>query len=293
MKTLLPNITFPKTLAASALICAITSTSLFAHESCEVDLTAGISINSQHIEFFAVNDEQTKPAISMYKIVDDNELIVGDKAVSLTAEQQLLVQNYASSMRALVPQVKSLAIEGVDLAIEGVDLAFTKLLGEGNEVGAELSQELLLVRETIESKISIEKGITFGLNGNDNHEMVNDFMGEEFEQRIESAVEKAILNSMGSLLLALGQEILFSDGDSNGFETRMESFGEEIEHEMETRAEVIEVKAEQLCLAIQKIDVLEEQLKASVIEVANFDVLTTNIRLSHRDEEKNKSKNLM
>ncbi len=294
MKTFLPNITFHKTLAASALICAITSTSLLAHESCEVDLTAGININSQHIEFFAVNDhEQNKPAISMYKIVDDNQLIVGDKTVNLTAEQQLLVQNYAGSMRALVPQVKTLAIEGVDLALEGVDLAFTKLLGEGNQVGAELSQELLLVRQAIDSKLSIEKGITFGLNGNDNHKMVDDFMGEEFEQRIESAVEKAIMNSMGSLLLALGQEVLFSDSANNGFETRMENFGDEIEREMETRAEVIEVKAEQLCLAIQKIDVLEEQLKASVIEVENFDVLTTKVRLSHRDEEKKNSKNLM
>jgi len=297
MTTSLPKISFRKTLAASALICAVTSTSVFAHESCEVNLTAGIKINSQSIEFFEVNknndDKSTKSAVSLYKIVDDNQLIVGAETVSLTAEQKLLVKDYSSSIRNLVPQVKTLAIEGVDLALEGVDLAFTKLLGEGNDVGAELSQELLLVRQAVDSKLSIKNGITFGLNGNDSSVIVNDLMGEEFEQRIESAVEKAVMNSMGSLLVALGQEMLFSDGNTDTFETRMESFGDDIATEMESRAEKIEVKAEQLCLAVQKIDGLEAQLKISIAEVAHFDVLNAKVSLSVNDEEKKSNNNLM
>ena len=300
MNNLSTRPTFHKTLAASALICAVTSTSIFAHESCEVDLTAGININNQSIEFFAANeinkdkaDEHVNPAVSLYKIIDSDKLIVSGKNIDLTSEQQVLVHNYANSIRTLVPQVKTLAIEGVDLAVEGVDLAFTKLLGQGNEVGSGLSKELLLIREAVDSKLSIEKGVSFGLNGTGKHDMVNDLMGEEFEQRIENAVEKAVMNSMGSLLLTLGKEILFSDGDNETFETRMESFGDNIANEMEVRAEKIEIKAEQLCLSIQKIDVLEEQLKKSIVELESFDVLTTKVSLSHRDEEKKNSKNLM
>lgn len=294
MKKLKTSATYQKTLAASVLFCAITSTSAWAHQSCEVDLTAGISINSQKIEFFAVDeDNEDETAVSLYKIVDDNQLVVGDETVKLSAEQQAIVHEYSSSIRILVPQVKTLAIEGVDLAIEGVDLAFNKLLGENNDVSGQLNQELLLVREAVDNKLSIEKGITFGLKGGDSNDMVNDLMGEEFEQRIESAVEKVVMNSMGSLLVALGQEILFSGGDSDAFEARMENFGDDIATEMETRAEKIEVKAEQLCLEIQKIDQLEEQLKMNVAEVASFNVITTKVRFSDIDEEENNNKNLM
>jgi hypothetical protein len=118
-------------------------------------------------------------------------------------------------------------------------------------------------------------------------------MGSEFEQRIENAVEKAVVSSMGSLLIALGQEMLFSDSADNTFETRMESFGENIANEMEARADKIELKAEQLCVSVHKIDQLEEQLKASITELAPFDVLTTSINLTHSDEQKKLSNNAM
>jgi hypothetical protein len=300
MKKLLTRVNQRYTLLASALLCAVTSTSLFAHEqqSCEVDLTAGLTINTQYIEFFAdQSNEEDKPTVSLYKIVDGNQLIVGDKAVHLTPEQQLLVGNYADSIRTLIPQVKSLAIEGVDLAREGVDLAFTKLLGAGNSVGRELSQELLLIRKAVDDNLSLEKGINFGHNGNNNSNVIiKGLMGEDFEQRIESAVEKAVMNSIGSLLVALGKEMLNSDGDSDTFETRMENFGDNIANEMEARAKIIERKAEKLCVAVQEIDQLEDKLKVSVDEVASFDVLTTKLHSSHHyddDEESKRDNKLM
>lgn len=294
MKKLMTISTFQKSFAASVMICAVTSTSALAHQSCEVDLSAGISINNRSIEFFAdTASDKDKPAESLYEIIGDNQLVIDDDAVKLTAEQQILVRDYATSIRTLVPQVKTLAIEGVDLAIDGVDLAFNQLLGQGNDVSSQLNQELLLVREAIDNKLSIEKGITFGLNGTDGQDMMNDLMGEEFEQRIESVVEKAVMSSMGSLLVALGQEMLFSGGDSDAFETRMEKFGDDIANQMEARAEKLELKAEQLCLEIQKIDLLEEQLKLEVDELAHINILTTKVDLSHNDEAEKKHKNLM
>ena len=58
MKTLFSTTIFHKTLAGSALVCAFASAPLLAHESCDVSLTAGISINSQKIEFFEANSEE-------------------------------------------------------------------------------------------------------------------------------------------------------------------------------------------------------------------------------------------
>ena len=269
----------PKTLIAVTVLSVFLSKALYAHESCDVDLDAGVTINESSIEFFSPDKNKQ----TLYKIDDDSNLIVNGDYVSLNDEQQELVEQYSSNIRAIVPQARNIALEGVDLAMDGVNLAFNELLGEGNDIGVDLTQELSSLKEEVATRFTIEHGFTIGENGLDDDEL----FGEEFEQRIESAVEKAVMGSMGSLLVALGQEMLFSGGDTDAFETRMESFGENIEHEMESRAEKIEQKAELLCLDVVEIDKIEDQLQASVESLEDINVIT--VKYSNNDHDDDKS----
>jgi hypothetical protein len=100
-------------------------------------------------------------------------------------------------------------------------------------VGNDLTQELSSIKKEVTERFTIEHGFTLGESGLDEHEL----LGEDFEQRIDSAVEKAVVGSMGSLLVALGQQMMFAGENDDSFETRMENFGENIAHEMELRAE--------------------------------------------------------
>jgi hypothetical protein len=270
--------TLPKTLIAVTLISVFISKALYAHDSCDVDLEAGLTINESKLEFF---DSENKGQ-TLYTIDSNYNLTVHGEDVSLNSEQQALVEQYSSSIRAMVPQVRHIAIEGVDLAIEGVDLAFNKLLGEGNDVGADLTQELSTLKEEVGERFTIAHGFTIGENGLEDDEL----LGEEFEQRIESAVEKAVMSSMGTLLIALGQEIMFSSDDTDAFETRMESFGENIEQEMELRAKEIERNADKLCLAAVEIDQLEEELKSSISALADINVITAKHTPGHKELDK-------
>jgi len=273
MKKIFNKNNITSSIVAATFIATLSSTSVYAHDdSCDVNLNAGFSIDEGRIEFL---DEENN---SLYKIMNDEKLIVSGEHIDLTSNQQLLVHEYSTNIRALVPEIKSVAIEGVDLALEAVNLVFTELLGEGNNVGDELTQELSSLKEEVSTRFSIADGFTIGADGLNGDEL----LGDEFEERIETVVETAVMNSMGSLLVALGQEMLFSGGDTDAFETKMESFGENIEHEMENRAEKIERKAEKLCIAIVEIDELEEQLKASIKPLANIDVIST--KINHSDE---------
>ena len=269
---------FHSSLIASALTISLASSAAYAHESCNVDLSAGFTINTSSIEFLQDESENDGEKPSLYKIIGGNKLFVDSKSIELTDSQQALLKQYDEKIRQLVPQVKSVAIEGVDLAVEGVNLAFNALLGEGNNVAADLTKELMLIREQVVAKLSIENGISVGVEGLESEEL----LGKDFDQRIESAVEKAVLNSMGSILIAMGQQMMTSDGDEQSFETRMENFGDTIEQEMTARAEVIEQKAEALCISIAKVDVLEEQLKSEVDQLANINVFT----VTQKHEEK-------
>ncbi|GHE86862.1 DUF2884 family protein [Thalassotalea profundi] len=255
-----------KTLLATSILLA--STSAFAHnasfstDSCNVEIEGGISITNDSLTF-------SKDKKSLYKI-ENNELFVSDKKVQLTDSQRSLLTQYSTSIRAVVPEVKGVALDAMDLAVDGVNLAFNELLGEGNSVGRELTTELGKLRSEIQFKFDENKTISFDEDGFDGEE----FFGEEFEQRIESLVETTITNSMGSLLIAVGQELLFSGGDPDAFEARMEKFGEQIEYEMESRGEQIEKRGEALCGSIANIDNIEELLKSSIDELSDTNFLT-------------------
>ncbi len=239
--------------------------SAYAHDGCDFELENGMKINLQTIEFVDDNEK------TLYKIEQDKTLIVDGKVIKLNAQQQALVTTYSKNIRTLVTDTKALALEGVELAIEGVNVAFTKLLGEGNSLSSDLTAELITIRQDVNDELSIEKGIYInqqGVNG-------SEFLSNDFEEKIETIVEKAVSKSLGSLFMALGKQLMDSKGDMSKFEEKMDNFGKEIEAEMDKRTDVISEKSEALCKKVTKIDRLEEELKRSIKELANIDVLST------------------
>ncbi len=251
-----------KTTLATAVLFVCTST--LAHDtSCDADIHGGVSIQQNVIEF----SQHNKP---LYKIVEDQFLYVKGEEISLDNSQQALVSQYSKSIKAVVPQAKQVALEGLDLAVEGVNMAFNELLGSGNNVGHDLTNSLNDIREEINQNLSLENGLYVDENGIDGENLI----GEEFEERIEAVMEEAIKNSMGSLLIAVGQEMMFSGGDMEAFETRMEAFGQRIEHEMETKGEALETSANAICSALVEIDKLENRMVDEIEAMADFNLLT-------------------
>jgi hypothetical protein len=264
-----------KILSVTVLLLIFSSVNLFAQDTCDIELDAGLTLNETTLEFFNVAKDSENNKQILYKIDNDQHLTVHGQEIDLNDHQQALVTQYAMSIRAMVPQIRTIAIKGVDLALEGVNLAFNELLGEGNNVGAKLTQELSTLRDEVATRFTVEHGITINENNVNNENFTGeDILGKEFEQRIKSAVETAVINSMGSLLITMGQEMLFSGGDTNAFETRMDNFGDSIADEMELRTEKIKLKADALCLAIADIDQLEEKLKTSIVALANINVVS-------------------
>ncbi|TWX73388.1 DUF2884 family protein [Colwellia sp. C1TZA3] len=256
-----------KTLIATVLIMA-SSTSYghdnsFSSESCHVDLNGGINIKAKEITF-------SKDKLPLYSITSNDTLLINGEEIALTAHQQSLLHNYSTHIRNVVPEVKSIALGAIDLAIDGVNLAFNELLGEGNKASAELTTQLTSIRGEVDAEFTRHENFYIDEEGFSG----KDFFGENFEQKIESAVESTIKNALGSLMIAVGQEMLFSGGDMNAFESKMENFGELIEHEMETRSARLEKRGEALCRSIIVIDKMEEQLKESIDEITDYDLIT-------------------
>lgn len=265
-----------KTLIASALILA--SSASFAHDTsfssdaCNVDLKGGINIDAKEITF-------SKNKVSVYTVTPQGELFLQGNPIELTANQQALLNDYSLRIRAVVPEVKAIALDAIDLAIDGVNLAFNELLGEGNDVSADLTEQLTGIRGDVDAEFASQKSFYIDENGFSGE----DFFSDDFEQRIESAVESTVQNSLGSLMIAVGQELLFSGGDMDTFETKMERFGEQIELEMETRSEGIAKRGDALCQSIITIDAMEEQLRNSIDEIAEFNFISISENTKHSE----------
>ena len=210
-----------KTLIATALILATSSSfasnASFTTDSCDADISGGIKITPTAIEF-------SKNKKQLYKIVDNEVLYVNEEQIDLTNSQQSLITEYSTSIRAAVPEVKDIALDAIDLASDGVNLAFNELLGEGNDISAEITAQLSEIRKEVNEGFTHDKEIYFDEDGFSGE----DFFDEDFEKRIESAVETTVQNSIGSLMIAVGQQMLFSGGDMDTFETKMENFGDKI-----------------------------------------------------------------
>ena len=248
----------------------LSSSVVFAHSfknSCDVDIHGGVEINQQTIKFFKKNRQNETP---LYKIVNDNLLVINGNKITLSKDQQEVVHNYSTSIRAIFPKVKNLALDGIDVAVDGVTMAFDGLLGKDNDISPNLVKELEQMRQQILTQFDPKKSIYInekGIKG-------SDFFSDSFGDHISSLVEKTVQKSMGSILIAMGKEMMSDHGNSGSFGDRMENFGDNLEKQMKLKTAKLEQRANGLCQSMVKIDALEEQLKNKIPKLANINLLT-------------------
>ncbi len=239
---------------------------LLAHQSCDIELSAGLEIKPTSMAFFEQGSGSENSKWALYAIDKNESLSIKGEKISLTDEQSALVNAYDTHIRQLVPKVKNIAIEGVNLAIDGVSIIFNSLLGEDNTVGQDLIIELTGLKQQLDVNLSDEHDIIIGVDGLESDIL----LGEDFEQRIESAMERAVMGSMGSLLVALGKQMI--NDDDQGFESKIDTFSQTIEREMESRAKIIEDEVEKLCADFIELERIETKLQESIEELQSINV---------------------
>jgi len=231
-------------------------------DTCRVEVEGGVKISPSEIEFL-------KKDVHVYKIVDNKTLIVNNNKINLNVSQQLLVSSYSNKIRKLIPDGKKIATDAIALASDGINLTFNELLGANNTLADKLNTYLTEINKQIELSFAEDKTIYF----NDGKIVGDDFFDENFEDKIETAVKDIVQQSIGAILIAVGQQ-LFSENGGETFESKMKKFGELLEAEIETRGREIENLASSLCEAVVDIDHLEEKLKNDISVLKNINVIS-------------------
>ncbi|MET0355843.1 MAG: DUF2884 family protein [Cellvibrio sp.] len=239
----------------------IFASSAFAGGSCDLELQSSLRISSSSLEFIKDGAEQ-------YRIVNDQDLWVANKKIALNQQQRLVVKDYALGVRAMVPEVRELTLDGVDLAADAMKLVFDEFLGADHQAPQEVNGAFRLLRKDVEKSFSTDQPIYLNQKGSD----ATNILGKEFRARVNEIMESSGEEIAWSFIKAIGASI-FSSNREQDFETSMKKFGARMEREMKQHSEKLEVSGNKVCHLAKQLDLKEEELKKSVNNIALFNFI--------------------
>ncbi|ATC96278.1 DUF2884 family protein [Pseudoalteromonas tunicata] len=250
-------------LAAPAMAHSNNHKLSFSSDTCNVELQQTLRITPLTLEI-----ENTQHQIML--IDEQGNLTLDGQNIAISNSQQKMLTEYASGLRSHMPQVAEIALEGVKIAGVAID-----------EISQAFGLKHMDGMTNLMDEVSVRINDGFYQNGTfvidqAQFDAIGDNLGEEFDQKIDKAMEEAVMNSVGSLLISLGSELIGAGGNMDEFENRMEKMAEQIEQKVELQANELEKKADALCGSIEQLAQVEHQLQQSLPELKNYDLFVAN-----------------
>ena len=141
----------------------------------------------------------------------------------------------------------------------------------GLYMGFDIKPDILAIMKVNFSVLRFATPFVIALNNPQN------FTGE-FEQEIEEIISESI----GTILLAVG-EAMISDDSSYGseqrlatFDDRIETMGKDLELEISASTNALAQKAEAFCLKLSELDKVESEIHRSIKALKQFNLIETN-----------------
>ncbi len=261
----------PKTLIIfSALLCLASFNS--QAKQCSINLNYGVIIDPSHVRII----DHGKTII---QINGTAQLFIEGRETLLNNEQQQLIAEFANSIRKQIPEIVSIAIEGVDIGLKAVNKVIGGLTGENSASQQKVQAKFDELKWRIRTRFN-QSANNYYIAPQDFDDFDDIFTGE-FEQEIEEIIS----DSIGTILLAVG-EAMINDSDNENprnaeqristFDERIESLGKDLELEISASAKVLENKAEQFCLQMSELNKTESKMHQAINQLKKFNLIETN-----------------
>ena len=247
-----------KNLVMAVVLMAVNSA--WAYDSCDLQLNKGLRITSDTV---AISEGDKV----LYKIVKDQHLWVKGQELRLDANQQAALIQYSKSLRQMVPEARAFALDAVDISTAVVLAMFDNVADPDSATRKKLLGEFTSLKADIAKKYADGAPVYF------NEKNTEDIFGDEFNPHVEAIVQSAGEEFAFGLLRKMGGILLSPDSEKE-FESRMEKFSERMDKEMHGRAEKLEQHAIAFCATATRLDLQEEQLRNSVKELSQIDLVS-------------------
>ncbi len=239
-------------------------------KQCSVNFNYGVIIDPNHIRI--IDHSRT-----IVQINGESQLFVEGHEIGLTHEQQQLIQKFSLGIRAQVPEIVSIAIEGVDIGLKAVNKAIGSLTGENSASQQKIQARFDELKWRVRTRFN-QSANNFYIAPQDFADFEDIFTGE-FEQEIEEIIS----DSIGTILLAVGEAMISDNSEDNGseqrlstFDNRMETMGKDLELEISASATALKNKAEQFCFKLTELAEIEKKIHQSIKPLQDFNLIEIN-----------------
>ncbi|MFD2168249.1 YggN family protein [Thalassotalea euphylliae] len=253
-----------------AALSALSFSGLFSNsalaEHCNVNFNYGVIIDPKHIRI--LDEGQTQ-----FQINHDKQLFVLGREVELDDQQGELISTFSKGIRAQVPEIVSIAIEGVEIGLKAVNKVIGGLTGENSASHRKLQEKFDEMQYRLRKKFN-HSDESYYIAPQDFDDFDEIFAGE-FEQEIEEIVSQSI----GTILMAVGDAMASKDEDTieqrvDAFGDKLETMGEELEVEIGQKANNLEQKAALFCQALIKLDKTEFEIQTSIPQLSGYNLIS-------------------
>ena len=237
-------------------------------QQCDINFNYAVIIDPAHVRI--VNHGQTYVQIN-----GQHQLFVHGREIQLSNEQKVQLSEYASGIRSQVPAIVSIAIEGVELGLKAVNEVVAGLTGENSASHQQFQEKFDEMKWRLRSRFN-HSDESYYIAPQDFDDFDEIFAGE-FEKEIEAIVS----DSVGSILVAVGEAMTHREEQSTEqrvetFDQRIETMGNDLKLDISKQANALEIKAEVICASLVKLNAIENKLQMEIPALAEFNLIETN-----------------
>jgi hypothetical protein len=236
-------------------------------QQCDINFNYGVIIDPAHLRI--VNQGQTYVQIN-----GQHQLFVYGREIALNKAQKSQLSEYTSGIRSQVPAIVSIAIEGVELGLKAVNKVISSLTGENSATHQQFQEKFDEMKSRLRTRFN-HSDESYYIAPQDFDDFDEIFAGE-FKKEIETIVT----NSVGNILVAVGEAITHKEKQSTEqrvetFDQRIESMGNDIKIDISNQANTLENKAAIICASLLKLDQIENKLQLEIPSLAEFNLIVT------------------
>jgi hypothetical protein len=236
-------------------------------QQCDINFNYGVIIDPAHLRI--INQGQTYVQIN-----GQHQLFVYGREIALNKAQKSQLSEYTSGIRSQVPEIVSIAIEGVELGLKAVNKVISSLTGENSATHQQFQEKFDEMKLRLRTRFN-HSDESYYIAPQDFDDFDDIFAGE-FKKEIETIVA----NSVGNILVAVGEAITHKEKKNTEqrietFDQRIESMGNDIKIDISNQANTLENKAVIICASLLKLDQIENKLQLEIPALAEFNLIVT------------------
>jgi hypothetical protein len=237
-------------------------------QQCSIHLNFGVIIDPNNIRI--VEKSKTQLQINASK-----QLFIGGREIILSSEQTKLLGKFSYGIRQQIPEIVSIAIEGIDVSFKAVNQLVVGLTGENSEAQQKIRTKFDELKWRIRARFNQSTNNYF-IAPQDLTDF-DEILTGEFKQEIESMIS----GSIGTILETVGQSLL-NDTNSNeyGSEVRINTLDPKITNiskgfslTKSNKAKALDNRISLFCSKLKELNKIEDELQSSIPEISGFNII--------------------